>query len=53
MAITGAGVPQAVCLVIWPVWPEALTAVTDLPAILIPTGVIFLFVAVGQTFDWK
>ena len=53
MVITGSGAPQAACLVLWPIWPEMLTAVTDIPLLLLPTGVISLLVSIGSIFDWK
>jgi len=53
MVITGSGTPQAACLVLWPIWPSMLTAVTDMPLLLLPTGVISLIVSIGSIFDWK
>ncbi|MBX9731348.1 MAG: hypothetical protein K2X59_08470 [Sphingomonas sp.] len=51
--ITGSGAPQAACLVLWPIWPGMLTTVTDVPLLLVPTGVISLLFGVGAIFDWK
>ena len=51
MTVTGAGVPQAACLAFWPIWPPLLAAATDLPLLLVPTGIISLYVSFGSIFD--
>jgi hypothetical protein len=53
LAVTGASAPQAVCLLIWPVWPSAFEAVVDSPFLLLPTGFTMLALALGDVFDWK
>lgn len=53
MAIAGTGAPQGFCLLLWPVWPDLLAAVTDVPLLLIPTGFISLMYGVGGVFDWR
>lgn len=48
--VAGAGVPQALLLVLWPIDPRFLKLVTDLPILLIPTGLIALYFAISSLF---
>jgi hypothetical protein len=48
--VAGAGVPQALLLVLWPIDPGLLKLVTDLPILLIPTGLIALYFAASSLF---
>lgn len=52
-AIAGGTVPQSLCLFLWPIWPELLTTVNDIPFLLIPTGFVTLVVSVAALFDWR
>ncbi len=53
LAWVGASAPQAVCMVIWPIFPKALTVITEAPLLLIPTGVAAITLLIGDVLDWK